>query len=94
MDGRDNISLWDLNVSLDNIMDEDDSHGLSNSDNEEIEDEMLVEDVVDNSSDMAANYIPTEGMTFESDNDLYRFYNYYARRTGFSIRKGHFKKIK
>ncbi|MCL7021842.1 hypothetical protein MKW94_016377 [Papaver nudicaule] len=94
MDGRDNIPLWDLNASLDNIIDEDDSHILSHNDNEEIEDEMLVEDedLVDNSNDMAAHYILRKGMTFELDDVLYRLYNYYARRTGFSIRKGHFKK--
>lgn len=33
--------------------------------------------------------IPKVGMTFESEDQAYEFYNYYAGKIGFSIRKSH-----
>ncbi|KAI3936982.1 hypothetical protein MKX01_015197 [Papaver californicum] len=41
---------------------------------------------------MTTEYIPKVGMSFESEEKLYHFYNYYGRRAGFSIRKVHFKR--
>ncbi|KAI3953024.1 hypothetical protein MKW92_016753 [Papaver armeniacum] len=35
--------------------------------------------------------VPREGMMFDSDDQLFNFYNNYARRIGFSVRKGHVK---
>uniref|UniRef100_A0A0D9WMZ8 Uncharacterized protein n=1 Tax=Leersia perrieri TaxID=77586 RepID=A0A0D9WMZ8_9ORYZ len=35
--------------------------------------------------------VPKLGMTFESEEATYNFYNLYARRVGFSIRKCHVK---
>ncbi|KAI3935568.1 hypothetical protein MKW92_039847 [Papaver armeniacum] len=36
--------------------------------------------------------VPKLGMTFESDDKLFEFYNEYTRRKGFSVRKGHVKR--
>ena len=35
--------------------------------------------------------IPTVGMAFKSEDEAYDFYNQYARKVGFSIRKSHTK---
>lgn len=63
-------------------------------DTEKIDEYILDEngDLVETSNDMTTNYIPKVGMVFESEDELYHFYNYYARRTGFSIRSGHSKR--
>ncbi|KAI3961059.1 hypothetical protein MKW92_003363 [Papaver armeniacum] len=36
--------------------------------------------------------VPKLGMTFESDDKLFEFYNEYTRRKGFSVHKGHVKR--
>ncbi|KAI3872376.1 hypothetical protein MKX03_020960 [Papaver bracteatum] len=101
MEERDNTPLLDLNVSLnetmlDNVLDCCNLSIIShlhsiiviNSNN------ILFDngDLVETSKDMTTDYIPKVGMLFESEDELYHFYNYYARRTGFSIRKGPFKR--
>ncbi|KAI3884674.1 hypothetical protein MKX03_016122 [Papaver bracteatum] len=92
MEERDNTPLLDLNVSLDETMLDKILDCVPHCDTE-IYDHMLDEngDLVEISNDMATDYIPKVGMLFESEDELYQFYNYYARRTGFSIRKGHFQ---
>ncbi|KAI3870153.1 hypothetical protein MKW98_005966 [Papaver atlanticum] len=93
MEERDNTPMLDLNVSLDETMLDNGLDCVPHCDAEKIDEHILYDngDLVETSKDMTNDYIPKVGMLFESEDELYHFYNYYARRTGFSIRKGHFK---
>ncbi|KAI3888118.1 hypothetical protein MKX03_037529 [Papaver bracteatum] len=92
MEGRGDVIFLDLNVSAYETMLDNDSNSV-HGDNVE-NDEQICEngELVESSNDMTTEYIPKLGLSFESEDKLYHFYNYYARRTGFSIRKGHFKR--
>ncbi|KAI3932999.1 hypothetical protein MKW98_029232 [Papaver atlanticum] len=93
MEERDNTPMLDLNVSLDETMLDNGLDCVPHCDAEKIDGHILYDngDLVETSKDMTTDYIPKVEMLFESEDELYHFYNYYARRTGFSIRKGHFK---
>ncbi|KAI3915112.1 hypothetical protein MKW92_030661 [Papaver armeniacum] len=94
MEERDNTPLLDLNVSLEEIMLDNGLDCLPHCDTEKIEEHILDENgyLVETSNDMITDYIPKVGMSFESEEKLYHVYNYYARRKGFSIRRGHSKR--
>ncbi|KAJ3669303.1 hypothetical protein LUZ60_011253 [Juncus effusus] len=47
-----------------------------------------------NSNSNFENIIPKEGMIFHSEQEAYNFYNSYARKRGFSVRKGHLSRRK
>ncbi|KAI3963549.1 hypothetical protein MKW92_026743 [Papaver armeniacum] len=94
MEERDNTPLLDLNVSLEETMLDNGLDCVPHCDTEKIEEHILYEngDLVETSNDMITDYIPKVGISFESEEKLYHFYNYYARRKGFSIRRGHSKR--
>ncbi|KAI3878258.1 hypothetical protein MKX03_005087 [Papaver bracteatum] len=94
MEERDNTPLLDLNVSLDETMLDNGIDCVPHCDTKKIDEHILDDNgyLVEASNDMTTDYIPKVGMVFESEDKLYHFYNYYARRTGFSIRKDHSKR--
>ncbi|XP_026433568.1 protein FAR1-RELATED SEQUENCE 5-like [Papaver somniferum] len=92
-------ALWDLNFMPTDDFDQDDFHYNDNG-LLESESSMDSSDEVDENSVPDGDYtirdpsddVPKLGMTFESDDKLFEFYNEYARRKGFSVRKGHVKR--